>query len=73
MRDVLGPDTPMLGTGAGHDAGILANAGVPTTMLFVRNPTGSSHTPEEFAEADDCHAGVEALTAVVRDLAGGSR
>ena len=73
VRDVLGPDTPMLGTGAGHDAGILANAGVPTTMLFVRNPTGSSHTPEEFAEADDCHAGVEALTAVVRDLAGGSR
>ena len=42
-------------------------------MLFVRNPTGSSHTPEEFAEADDCHAGVEALTAVVRDLAGGPR
>ena len=50
VRDALGPDTPMLGTGAGHDAGILAQAGVPTTMLFVRNPTGASHTPEEFAE-----------------------
>lgn len=70
VRDILGPDTPMLGTGAGHDAGIFANAGVPTTMLFVRNPTGSSHTPEEFAEPVDCHAGVDALEKVVRGLAG---
>ncbi|MBK0332839.1 allantoate amidohydrolase [Brachybacterium sp. MASK1Z-5] len=69
VRDALGPNTPMLGTGAGHDAGILAQAGVPTTMLFVRNPTGASHTPEEFAEPADCHAGVEALLTVVRDLA----
>ncbi|PWH06023.1 allantoate amidohydrolase [Brachybacterium endophyticum] len=69
VRDALGPDTPMLGTGAGHDAGILAQAGVPTTMLFVRNPTGASHTPEEFAEPADCHAGVEALLTVVKDLA----
>ena len=60
----------MLGTGAGHDAGILANAGLPTAMLFVRNPTGVSHSPAEFAEATDCHAGVAALTAVVADLAG---
>ena len=41
---------PVLGTGAGHDAGILANAGIPTAMLFVRNPTGVSHSPEEHAE-----------------------
>jgi N-carbamoyl-L-amino-acid hydrolase len=38
-------------------------------MLFVRNPTGISHSPEEFAERDDCHAGVEALARVVEDLA----
>ncbi|MGO0575873.1 allantoate amidohydrolase [Ornithinimicrobium panacihumi] len=63
---------PVLGTGAGHDAGILANAGVPTAMLFVRNPTGHSHTPEEHAERDDCHAGVVALAACVADLAGAS-
>ena len=69
LRTVLG-GVPMLGTGAGHDAGILSNAGVSTAMLFVRNPTGVSHSPEEFAEQDDCHAGVGALTAVVRDLAG---
>jgi N-carbamoyl-L-amino-acid hydrolase len=61
---------PRLDTGAGHDAGILANAGVPTAMLFVRNPTGVSHSPAEFAERDDCLAGVAALAAVVEDLAG---
>ena len=40
----------MLATGAGHDAGILAAAGVPAAMLFVRNPTGVSHSPAEHAE-----------------------
>jgi N-carbamoyl-L-amino-acid hydrolase len=37
-------------------------------MLFVRNPTGISHSPEEFAERDDCVAGVSALTTVLRRL-----
>ena len=66
---VLG-DAPVLPTGAGHDAGILATAGVPTALLFVRNPTGVSHSPAEFAERDDCLGGVAALAAVVRELAG---
>jgi len=61
---------PVLGTGAGHDAGILANAGIATAMLFVRNPTGVSHSPAEHAEVADCLAGVEALTTVLEDLAG---
>ena len=60
---------PVLATGAGHDAGILAAAGVPTAMLFVRNPTGVSHSPAEHAEPADCLAGVAALTRVVEDLA----
>jgi N-carbamoyl-L-amino-acid hydrolase len=64
---------PSLPTGAGHDAGVLAAAGVPAAMLFVRNPTGVSHAPEEYAEVTDCHAGVAALTAVLRDLAGEAR
>ncbi len=62
------PEAPLLGTGAGHDAGILAGHGIPTAMLFVRNPTGVSHSPAEWAEADDCHAGVHALGTVVTDL-----
>jgi N-carbamoyl-L-amino-acid hydrolase len=59
---------PVLPTGAGHDAGILS-ARLPTAMLFVRNPTGVSHAPEEHAEPADCLAGVEALAAVLQELA----
>ncbi len=60
---------PVLDTGAGHDAGVLAAAGVPTAMLFVRNPTGVSHSPAEHAEPADCAAGVAALARVVEELA----
>ena len=67
LAGLLG-DAPLLPTGAGHDAGILAAAGIPTAMLFVRNPTGVSHSPVEHAERADCLAGVDALTAVVTEL-----
>ncbi len=67
--DPDGTPAPILGTGAGHDAGILAGAGIPTGMLFVRNPTGISHSPAEFAETADCLVGVRALTTVLADLA----
>ncbi|ATL83407.1 allantoate amidohydrolase [Streptomyces samsunensis] len=59
---------PVLPTGAGHDAGILS-ASVPTAMLFVRNPTGVSHSPAETAGEDDCLAGVAALAEVLEGLA----
>ncbi len=59
---------PVLPTGAGHDAGVLA-AKVPAGMLFVRNPTGVSHSPAEHAEPRDCATGVTALAAVLADLA----
>ena len=61
-------DPPVLSTGAGHDAGILAAAGVPTAMIFVRNPTGVSHSPAEHAETADCERGVDALARVIADL-----
>ena len=61
---------PVIGTGAGHDAGILANDGIRSAMLFVRNPTGVSHSPDEWASADDCLDGIAALADVVTDLAG---
>jgi beta-ureidopropionase / N-carbamoyl-L-amino-acid hydrolase len=63
-----GFSAPVLPTGAGHDAGVLA-ARIPTAMLFVRNPTGVSHSPAEHAEMADCEAGVAALAAVLADLA----
>lgn len=66
MQQVL-PDAPVLDTGAGHDAGVLSDV-IPTGMLFVRNPTGSSHTPAETAGPEDVTAGVHALAAVLEDL-----
>ncbi|MFF0244897.1 allantoate amidohydrolase [Streptosporangium sandarakinum] len=67
LAAVLG-GAPALPTGAGHDAGILAAAGVPSAMVFVRNPTGISHSPDEHAETSDCHAGVAALADALEDL-----
>ncbi|MFV2022041.1 allantoate amidohydrolase [Micromonospora sp. LOL_023] len=61
-------DVPVLPTAAGHDAGILAGH-VPTAMIFVRNPTGVSHAPGEYATDDDCAAGVRALAAALAELA----
>ena len=59
---------PAIATGAGHDAGILAAAGIPTAMIFVRNLTGISHSPQEFAEEADALIGVQALADTVREL-----
>jgi N-carbamoyl-L-amino-acid hydrolase len=38
-------------------------------MLFVRNPTGVSHSPAEHAETPDCLAGVDALAETLTRLA----
>lgn len=63
----LVPGAPLLATGAGHDAGVLA-ALIPTAMLFVRNPSGVSHAPAEGASDADCRAGAAALATVLRAL-----
>jgi N-carbamoyl-L-amino-acid hydrolase len=65
LATLLG-DVPVIATGAGHDAGVLAARGIRSAMLFVRNPTGVSHAPDEHADAGDCEAGVTALTRVLR-------
>ena len=62
-------DWPVIPTAAGHDAGVLSAAGIPTAMLFVRNPTGISHSPAEHAEVPDCLAGVHALAETLERLA----
>jgi N-carbamoyl-L-amino-acid hydrolase len=62
-------DWPVIPTAAGHDAGILSAAGIPTAMLFVRNPTGVSHSPTEHAELPDCLVGVHALAETLERLA----
>jgi len=62
-------DWPVIPTQAGHDAGILSAQGIPSAMLFVRNPTGVSHSPAEHAEVADCLAGVDALAETLEQLA----
>lgn len=49
-----------LPSGAGHDAAVFANAGVPTAMIFVRNEHGS-HNPREAMAYDDFLLGAEVL------------
>ncbi len=58
-----------LASGAGHDAGILAAAGVETAMLFVRSLNGgASHSPEELSSLDDIELAVDVLTAALARL-----
>ena len=67
-RSIAAGDLPSY---AGHDAGILAPER-PSAMLFVRNPTGASHTPAESASEADCVAAAQVLTdALVAELAAG--
>jgi N-carbamoyl-L-amino-acid hydrolase len=62
-------DWPVIPTQAGHDAGVLSAQGIPSAMLFVRNPSGISHSPAEHAEIADCLAGVDALAETLERLA----
>jgi hydantoinase/carbamoylase family amidase len=69
LRSVL-PDAPELASGAGHDAMVLAAAGVPTAMLFVRSLNGGiSHSPEELSAEEDIELAVDALTGALGRLA----
>jgi acetylornithine deacetylase/succinyl-diaminopimelate desuccinylase-like protein len=61
------PDAPGLVSGAGHDAMVLAAAGVPTAMLFVRSLNGgASHSPDELTSAEDIDLAVDVLTEALR-------
>jgi acetylornithine deacetylase/succinyl-diaminopimelate desuccinylase-like protein len=48
---------------------VLAAAGVPTAMLFVRSLNGGvSHCPEELSTTEDIELAVDALTAALAQL-----
>ena len=67
--EALGLSLVELASGGGHDAGILAAAGVPTAMLFVRSLAGgASHSPDEDTSPDDVELAVAALTGALRRL-----
>jgi len=56
---------------AGHDAAVLAQAGVPSAMLFVRSGAGGvSHRPDEWSDPDDVALAVHALSRALATLSG---
>jgi N-carbamoyl-L-amino-acid hydrolase len=55
-----GIEFELLASGAGHDSAVFANAGVPSSMIFVRNDKGS-HNPHESMDLADFFAGAEVL------------
>ena len=61
-------ELPELVCFAGHDAGILA-ARIPAGMVFVRNPTGVSHAPEEDVSMDDAAVAATALLGALERVA----
>lgn len=57
----------LIPSGAGHDASLFANAGIPSGMLFVRNQNGS-HNPHEAMDIEDFMLGVGAMDATFARL-----
>ena len=69
--EALGLPVLELPSGAGHDAGILATAGVPSGMLFVRSLNGGvSHNPAELSSPEDIQLALDALTGALGRLVG---
>ena len=70
--EVAARDLPVvdLASGAGHDAAVLAAAGVPAGMLFVRSLNGGiSHAPDELSSPEDIALAVDVLTGALSRLA----
>ncbi len=65
VQDLQGSDM-RLPSGPLHDAARVAEAGVPTVMLFVRSKRGLSHTREEDTDERDLVLAVRALEELVQ-------
>jgi allantoate deiminase len=67
-----GAPVPRMTSGAGHDAAVLAAAGVPSAMLFARSLAGGvSHAPEEETDAEAVGVAVLTLARTLARLADG--
>jgi len=64
----LGLPDEEIPSGAGHDAAVFANAGIPSAMVIVRNEHGS-HNPREAMAIEDFAAGVAVMRAALREAA----
>jgi N-carbamoyl-L-amino-acid hydrolase len=67
LREMGLPDEP-IPSGAGHDAAVFAQAGIPSAMIFIRNQHGS-HNPREAMEMEDFLIGAELLRRTLREAA----
>lgn len=63
-----GANYRMMHSGAGHDSQVIAPH-VPTGMLFVPSIDGVSHNPAEDTKPEDLAQGIDALAAVLHQLA----
>ena len=64
-RDLGLPDEP-IPSGAGHDAAVFAQAGIPSAMIFIRNENGS-HNPHEDMKMADFMSGVAVMRKVLAE------
>jgi beta-ureidopropionase / N-carbamoyl-L-amino-acid hydrolase len=62
----LGLPDEEIPSGAGHDAAVFANAGIPSAMIFVRNQHGS-HNPKEAMDLGDFVAGIAVMRAAIKE------
>jgi N-carbamoyl-L-amino-acid hydrolase len=67
LRGMGLPDEP-IPSGAGHDAAVFAQAGIPSAMIFIRNQHGS-HNPREAMRMEDFRLGAELLYRSLREAA----
>jgi beta-ureidopropionase / N-carbamoyl-L-amino-acid hydrolase len=54
-------------SGAGHDAAVFTQVGIPSAMILVRNDHGS-HNPDETMELEDFAVGTRALIGLLREF-----
>ena len=65
--NALGIGHSRMASGAGHDAATFASAGIPASMIFVRNQNGS-HNPDEAMRMEDFELAVRALALGIANL-----
>lgn len=64
-RGLMLPDEEVP-SGAGHDAAVFVNAGIPSAMIFVRNRNGS-HNPNEAMDIEDFLSGVGVMRTAIKE------
>jgi beta-ureidopropionase / N-carbamoyl-L-amino-acid hydrolase len=61
-------DAPFeMASGAGHDAAVFAQMGIPSAMIFIRNENGS-HNPDEAMTLDDFAVATRTLISLLVDF-----